>query len=72
LAENLAIDHSFSSKPASGVGYNNYHEKMTAYVAIFLSHAQSIDPNVTAIIEGTIMVIVVMLGGLLALRGRKT
>ena len=30
----------------------------------------SVDPNVTTIIEGTIMVIVVMFGGLLAVRGR--
>jgi ribose transport system permease protein len=31
----------------------------------------SVDPNVTTIIEGTIMVIVVMLGALLAMRGRS-
>jgi ribose transport system permease protein len=31
----------------------------------------SVDPNVTTIVEGTIMVIVVMLGGLLAMKGRK-
>ena len=31
----------------------------------------SVDPNVTTIIEGTIMVIVVMLGALVALRGRS-
>jgi ribose transport system permease protein len=31
----------------------------------------SVDPNVTTIIEGTIMVIVVMLGGLVAVRGRR-
>jgi ribose transport system permease protein len=31
----------------------------------------SVDPNVTTIIEGTIMVVVVMLGGLLAVRGRR-
>jgi ribose transport system permease protein len=31
----------------------------------------SVDPNVTTIIEGTIMVIVVMFGGVLAMRGRK-
>jgi ribose transport system permease protein len=30
----------------------------------------SVDPNVTTIIEGTIMVFVVMLGGILAVRGR--
>lgn len=32
----------------------------------------SVDPNVTTIVEGTIMVIVVMMGGLLAMRGRRT
>ncbi|PZQ97066.1 MAG: ABC transporter permease [Cereibacter sphaeroides] len=31
----------------------------------------SVDPNVTAIIEGTIMVGVVMLGGVLAMRGKR-
>src|SRR5437867_1182694 len=47
LGPNLLVNHSFSSKPSSG-SYTNYHEKMTAYVAIFLSQAQAIDPNVTA------------------------
>lgn len=32
----------------------------------------SVDPNVTTIVEGTIMVIVVMLGALVAMRGRST
>lgn len=32
----------------------------------------SVDPNVTTIVEGTIMVVVVMLGALVALRGRAT
>jgi ribose transport system permease protein len=32
----------------------------------------SVDPNVAAIVEGTIMVVVVMFGGVLAMRGRKT
>jgi len=31
----------------------------------------AVDPNVTTIVEGTIMVIVVMLGGVLAVRGRR-
>ncbi len=31
----------------------------------------SVDPNVTAIVEGTIMVVVVMFGGLLAIRGAR-
>jgi ribose transport system permease protein len=32
----------------------------------------SVDPNVTTIVEGTIMVVVVMLGGLLAMKGRRS
>jgi ribose transport system permease protein len=32
----------------------------------------AVDPNVTTIVEGTIMVVVVMLGGILAFRGRST
>ncbi len=32
----------------------------------------AVDPNVTTIVEGTIMVVVVMIGGLLAVRGRRT
>ncbi|MGV8985238.1 MAG: ABC transporter permease [Cypionkella sp.] len=32
----------------------------------------SVDPNVTTIVEGSIMVAVVMLGGVLAMRGRQT
>ena len=31
----------------------------------------AINPNVTAIVEGTIMVVVVMLGAFLAMRGRS-
>jgi tRNA A37 threonylcarbamoyladenosine dehydratase len=42
----LIVNHSFSSKPSGG--YNNYYEKMATYEAIISSHAQSIDPNVTA------------------------
>jgi len=32
----------------------------------------SVDPNITTIIEGTIMVVVVMLGALVAMRGRTS
>ena len=31
----------------------------------------SVDPNVTTIIEGTIMVVVVMIGGILAVRAQR-
>ncbi len=48
LAPGLVIDFLFSSKPTPAGRYIDYHEKVTAYVAIFLSHAQAIDPNVTA------------------------
>ncbi len=47
LGENLVVHHSFSSKPPSG-SYKDYYEKMTTYVAIISSPAQSIDPTVTA------------------------
>ncbi len=47
LVENLTTQHSFSSKPVGG-GYKDYYELMTTYVAIFLSHAHTIEPNVTA------------------------
>src|SRR5437588_3316216 len=46
LAPDLLVHHSFSSKPAGG--YKDYHHKITAYIAIFLSHAQAIDPNASA------------------------
>jgi ribose transport system permease protein len=32
----------------------------------------SVDPNVTTIVEGSIMVVVVMFGGVVAMRGRRT
>lgn len=48
LAENLTVHHSFSSKPAGGRSYKDYYEKMTAYIAIFLSHANAIGPNAGA------------------------
>lgn len=47
LAEGLEVDHSFSSKPASG-GYADYYEKVTTYAAILSSPAQAIDASVTA------------------------
>ena len=46
LAENLAVNCSFSSKPAGG--YKDYHQKMTTYIAIISAHAQAIDPEATA------------------------
>lgn len=48
LAQDLIIDHTFSSKPAGGRMYRDYHEKMTTYAAILAMHARAIDQNVTA------------------------
>lgn len=46
LDQDLVVHHSFSSKPTGG--YNDYYDKMTTYIAIISSPAQSIDPNITA------------------------
>src|SRR5579883_2853206 len=46
LGDGLVVDHSFSSKPASG--YQDYHHKMTTYADILSSHAAAIDPTATA------------------------
>jgi hypothetical protein len=48
LAQDLEIDHTFSSKPTPTGRYADYYEKVTTYVAIITSPAQAIDPNVTA------------------------
>lgn len=47
LAEGIEVDHYFSAKPPSG-SYENYYEKITTYVRIIESQAQSINPSVTA------------------------
>jgi hypothetical protein len=47
LAPGLTIDHTFSSKPASG-HYENYYEKMTTYVRIIENEAHALDPSATA------------------------
>lgn len=46
LDHNLIVQHSFSSKPPGG--YKDYYDKMTTYLAIISSPANSIDSNVTA------------------------
>src|SRR4029077_19723547 len=46
LAEGLAIDHTFSSKPTEG--YPDYHAKMTAYIDILSGEARAIEPAATA------------------------
>jgi hypothetical protein len=46
LAENLSIDHTFSSKPVEG--YANYYDKMTTYARMISAPAQAIDAGATA------------------------
>jgi hypothetical protein len=48
LAPDLYIDFQFSSKPYDGAPYSDYYHKMTSYVAILESHAQALDPSITA------------------------
>lgn len=47
LAEGLVVNFLFSSRPSGGK-YENYFQKMRTYVAILQSHAQAIEPAVTA------------------------
>ena len=47
LGTGLIAQHSFSRKPGRG-HYVDYHEKMTAYIALLGKYAAVIDPNVTA------------------------
>jgi hypothetical protein len=46
LGLGLTVNHSFSKKPSTG--YRDYHHKMSTYVAMIESHAQKLDPGVTA------------------------
>ena len=46
ITDGLVADHSFSSKPKEG--YADYYQKMTAYITMISSHAEAIDPHVTA------------------------
>jgi hypothetical protein len=46
LGAGLTIDHSFSSKPASG--YEDYYHKMATYCAIISGPARTIDASATA------------------------
>lgn len=51
IGDGLVVDHSFSSIPREGsqkTSYSDYHHKMTTYINIISSHAEAIDPNVTA------------------------
>ncbi len=46
LTPNVAVDHTFSSKPREG--YANYHEKLTTYIRIISGPAAVVDPTATA------------------------
>ena len=48
LAPGLTVRHRFSAKPTVGGSYNDYHEKLTTYVALVSSGAAAIDPAVSA------------------------
>jgi hypothetical protein len=47
LGSGLVAQHSFSRKPLRG-HYEDYHEKMTAYVALLGKHAAAINPEISA------------------------
>jgi hypothetical protein len=47
LAPGLEVDHWFSSKPLAGA-YTDYHDKMTAHIAIFEGYAREIEADATA------------------------
>lgn len=47
LGGGLVVNHTFSSKPAQGY-YDDYHAKMSTYVAILSAEAAAIDPEATA------------------------
>ena len=43
----LEVDHWFSSKPLDGP-YADYHDKMTAHIAIFEGYARELESDATA------------------------
>lgn len=48
LAQDVVIDHSFSTKPRENGGYRDFHHKMTHYAAVIANPARTIDPTATA------------------------
>ena len=44
LAEGVVVQHMFSAKPKPTDSYDNYHAKVTTYVAILSGPAQLLDP----------------------------
>lgn len=47
ICEGVKVNHSFSNKPRDRM-YEDYYEKISTYVNIISSHAQFIEPSVTA------------------------
>jgi hypothetical protein len=47
IGDGITVDHTFSSKPATG-GYADYYEKVTTYLAILGQYAGAIDSTATA------------------------
>jgi hypothetical protein len=45
LADGLEIDHTFSAKPKPADNYDDYHHKVTTYVAMFERYVQAIEPS---------------------------
>ncbi|MGB8297682.1 MAG: ThiF family adenylyltransferase [Polyangia bacterium] len=48
LAEGVVVKHTFSAKPKPADFYEDYHAKVTTYVAILSGPAQLLDPLITA------------------------
>lgn len=44
----LTAQFRFSSKPPDGLGYPDYHRKVTDYVGLLLGHALALEPTMTA------------------------
>jgi hypothetical protein len=47
IGDGIEVDHTFSSKPASG-GYADYYDKVTTYVAILGQYPAAVDSTATA------------------------
>jgi hypothetical protein len=48
LAPDVVVDHTLSARPVPSGRYDNYHAKMTIYIAMISGYARAIDPSVTA------------------------
>jgi ThiF family len=48
LAPDITVHHTFSAKPMPKGNYDNYYDKVTAYVSILTGPTWSIDPDLTA------------------------